>query len=124
MDAKEIVRHFWHTMGSNDFTAASECLTEDYELLWPQSSERIVGRANFAALNTNYPAHGIWKFTINSLVAEENTVVSDVSVTDGVVHARVITFSTLHNGLIAHQTEFWPDEYEAPAWRKAWVQPL
>ena len=109
-------------MNTNDFAAAAECLSPDFVLLWPQSRERIVGRDNFAALNSAYPANGLWKFTINSLLADGNKVVTDTTVTDGVVTARAITFSTVVNGLITEQTEYWPDEYDAPAWRTQWVQ--
>lgn len=109
-------------MGSNDFEAASNCLSEDYELLWPQSAERVTGRANFAALNASYPAQGLWSFRINSLVGEGNIVVSDVTVSDGQVKARAITFSTVRDGLISNQVEFWPDDYEAPEWRSQWVE--
>jgi len=42
-------------------------------------------------------------------------------VTDGVINARVITFSTIQDGKIVHQTEFWPDPFEAAAWRAQWV---
>lgn len=104
-------------MNSNDFTAASLCLTEDYELIWPQSSERLVGRENFIAVNSEYPSSGRWQFTINSCVADGDVVVTDTSVTDGEVQARAITFSTVRNGLILRQVEYWPDNYEAPSWR-------
>lgn len=111
-------------MGTNDFEAASRCLDEDFELRWPQSAERIVGRSNFTALNSNYPADGPWRFEINRIVVDGNMVVSDVSVTDGRVEARAITFSTVRNGLITEQIEFWPEPYDAPPWRRAWTLPL
>ena len=124
MSAKEVVESFWTIMMSNDFFAASRCLSPDYELSWPQSAERIVGPDNFAAVNTHYPANGVWQFEINSLVAEGETVVSDVTVTDGVFKARAITFSTVRDDKIVKQIEFWPDHYDAPDWRKQWVEPL
>jgi len=109
-------------MHSNDFQAASQLLAEDYELLWPQSSERIRGRANFVAVNENYPAQGRWRFTLHKLLSEGNEVVSDVRVTDGAVEARAITFSTVEGSLIVKQVEYWPDPFEAPAWRQRWVK--
>ena len=108
-------------MQANDFKMAGEFLHDDYTLDWPQSGERIRGRANFVAINENYPAHGRWEFTIHRVLAEGNEAVSDVSVTDGVINARVITFSTIQDGKIVHQTEFWPDPFEAAAWRVQWV---
>ena len=113
---------FWKAMESNDFNKGSEWLSEDFECYWPQSSELIIGRESFAQMNTNYPANGTWRFNINSVVCEGNQVVSDVDVTDGTVSARAITFHTVENGLITKQTEFWPDNYDAPEWRRQWVK--
>jgi ketosteroid isomerase-like protein len=111
-------------MHSNDFSAAGEYLHDEYVLEWPQSGERIRGRANFIAVNENYSAHGRWEFRIHRIVAEGSEVVTDVGVTDGVVSARAITFSTVREGKIVHQVEFWPDPFEAPDWRAGWVERL
>ena len=119
--SKQIVQSFWAAMQTNDFQRAAELLHDDYILDWPQSGERIRGRANFVAINTNYPAHGRWEFTVHRILAEENQVVSDVGVTDGVNRARVITFSTIREGKIWRQTEFWPDPFAPAAWRREWV---
>ena len=109
-------------METNDFHAASQLLHDDYTLEWPQSAERIVGRYNFASVNTNYPAEGTWHFRINHILAEGDVVVTDVSVTDGKVFGRAITFSTVRDEKIWKQIEFWPEPFEAPAWRAQWVQ--
>jgi ketosteroid isomerase-like protein len=119
---KQVVQNFWAAMQTNDFRLAGELLHDDYTLEWPQSGERIRGRANFVAVNENYPAHGRWEFTVNRIFAEGNEVISDVGVTDGVVRARVITFSRVREGKILHQTEFWPDPFEAAPWRAQWVE--
>lgn len=122
MTAKEVVLAFWHAMQSNDFDSAAEWLTADFENYSPQSSEVIAGRTNFARLNANYPANGRWVFTLNCVLEEGNQVVTDVSVTDGTVAARAITFHTVADQLISRQIEFWPDDYPAPDWRADWVQ--
>ena len=122
MNAKEVVIAFWKAMESNNFYKASEWFSEDFECYWPQSSELIVGRTNFAEINTNYPANGTWRFHINSIIHEGDQVVSDVGVTDGSVSARAITFHTVENDFITRQIEFWPDTFEAPEWRKQWVK--
>ncbi len=122
MNEKEVVLAFWKAMESNDFAYASEFLSEDFEGYWPQSSELIAGRECFAAVNTHYPAEGIWIFSIQSIVHEESQVVTDVKITDGKLKARAITFHTVIDGLIKKQVEFWPDDYEAPEWRKQWVK--
>jgi ketosteroid isomerase-like protein len=122
--ATELVREFWETMQTNDFRAAGELLSDDYVLEWPQSNERIRGRDNFAAINEQYPSHGRWNFVINRVVGNAFEAVSDVLVTDGVQSARAITFSTIRNGKINKQVEFWPEDYPAPEHRKHLVEPI
>jgi ketosteroid isomerase-like protein len=124
MNNKEIVRKFWDTMATNDFHAVAQLLHDDYILEWPQSGERIRGRENFASINTFYPTEGIWRFTINSLIAEGDMVVSDVSVSDGTRNDRVITFSSIREGKIRKQVEFWPEPFAAPEWRAQWIEKM
>jgi len=124
MNNKQIIENFWASMAANDFYATAQLLHDEYLLEWPQSGERIHGRDNFAAINTNYPAKGKWQFTINHIVAEGDVVVTDVTVTDGKTIGRAITFSTLRDGKIWRQVEFWPDAFEAPAWRAKWIEKM
>lgn len=117
-----LVGQFWAAMQANDWAAAAALFADDYVLHWPQSGERIRGAANFVAINSAYPAAGRWRFTVERLVAEGEQAITDVVVSDGAVTARVITFTTVRDGRIAGQVEFWPDPFDAPAWRAAWVE--
>jgi ketosteroid isomerase-like protein len=121
-EAKQIVSRFWAAMHANDFEAAGALLHDEYVLDWPQSGERIRGRANFVAVNAHYPAAGRWHITLDRLLAEGDQAASQVTVTDGVLRARAITFSTVRDGLIVRQTEYWPDPFPAAAWRARWVE--
>lgn len=56
------------------------------------------------------------------MVADEHEVVTDVTVTDGVTKARVITFSQVSEDKIKFQTEYWPDPFDAAEWRNQWVE--
>ncbi|WP_136064941.1 nuclear transport factor 2 family protein [Modicisalibacter radicis] len=122
MNPKQLVLAFWDAMKTNDFVQAGEWLSPDFEGVWPQSGELIIGRDNFVAINSFYPANGNWLFNVNSIVCDGATVVTDVSISDGVQKARAITFHTVENGLISKQKEFWPDDMEAQEWRAKWVK--
>jgi hypothetical protein len=124
MNNKQILENFWAVMATNNFYAAAQLLHDDYILEWPQSGERIYGRDNFAALNTAYPAAGKWTFEINHIVSDGELVVTNVSVSDGTRQDRAITFSTIYAGKILKQVEFWPEVFEAPAWRAQWVEKI
>lgn len=122
MSPAEVVKTFWDLMNTNDFRAAGRLLSDNYVLEYPQSGETFCGPDNFAHINEDYPANGLWRFTVHNLVTEGSEVVTDVSVTDSVVKARVVTFSTVKAGLIVRQREFWPEPFQAPEWRRAWTQ--
>ena len=120
--AKGIVNEFWRLMSTNDFYSVAAVLSPNFVMEWPQTRERICGAENFARMNAEYPAHGQWQFTINRLVDGEAEAVSDVSVTDGVQSARVISFFTVDQGKILRLVEFWPDPYEPLANRAHLVE--
>lgn len=121
-NAALVVEAFWRLMSSNDFHSVAAVLADDFLLEWPQSRERIRGAANFAQFNADYPAQGPWRFTINRIVGNGEEAVSDVSITDGVMLARAISFFTVEHGKIAKVVEFWPEPYEPPFDRTKWVE--
>lgn len=111
-------------MKTNDFRSVGSLLSDDFVLDWPQSNERIRGRDNFAAMNEEYPAHGLWQFTINSIVGNDSEAVSDVSVTDGVQNARAISFFSVQDEKIVRLVEFWPEPFPARDDRKHLVEKI
>ena len=120
----ELVREYWRLMATNDFSAVAAVLSPDFVLDWPQSKERIHGPERFARMNQEYPAHGRWEFTINRIVGGESEAVSDVSVTDGVQTARVVSFFTIAQDRITRMIEFWPEPYQAPGNRDLHVEEI
>lgn len=119
-----VVKEFWRLMATNDFNSVVNVLADDFVLEWPQSSERIRGAIRFARMNAEYPAHGAWTFSVNRLVASDSEVVSDVSVTDGVVSARAISFFDVVDQKIRRIVEYWPENYEAPTSRAHLVEKM
>lgn len=122
--AVNVVAAFWTRMQSNDCRSVGDLLSDEFVLDWPQSRERIRGRDNFALMNEEYPAHGRWQFTINTIVGNDDQAVSDVSVTAGSRSDRAISFFTVHDGKIVKIVEFWPEAYPAPENRRHLVETL
>ena len=122
--AVEITREFWRLMETNDFSLVATVLAPEFTLEWPQSKERIRGAEAFARMNSEYPANGPWKFTINRLVGSEAEAVSDVTVTDGVQIARAISFFSITQGKVTNVVEFWPEPYAAPTNRAHLVEAI
>jgi hypothetical protein len=106
-------------MQANDWHKAATYLAPECIIDWPCSGERIVGRSDFACMQARYPTNtGRWSFDVHRLVADEDVVVSEVTITDGQQHARVVTFSEIEDGHIARQVEYWPMSYDPPPGRE------
>ncbi len=120
--ATQVARRFWALMQTNDFPSVAAVLAPDFVLEWPQTRERIRGAERFVRMNAEYPAHGRWRFTIHRIVGDERGAVSDVSITDGRLQARAITFFDVADGLVQRITEYWPEPYDAPAGRAHLVE--
>ena len=119
------VESFWAAMQENDWHSAAGHFTPDCVIDWPCSGERIVGRENFAAIQARYPTNtGRWSFDVHRIVAENDVVVSEVTVTDGQQAARVVAFSILDGTQIAHQIEYWPMAYDPQPGREDLTQPM
>ena len=122
--AVEIAYEFWRLMQSNDFGSVASVLAHDFVLEWPQSRERIRGAQRFARMNAEYPAHGAWQFAIRRIFGTESEAVSEVDITDGVQHAKAISFFIVANGKIIRLVEFWPEPFAAAANRAHLVEPM
>ena len=124
MSSSDLMRAFWAAMQANDWDRAAGYLASDCIIDWPCSGERIVGRSDFAAVQARYPTNtGRWTFDVHRLIADADTVVSEVTVTDGEYSARAITFSEFVDGQVVHQVEYWPTAYDPIPGREDLTRP-
>lgn len=52
----------WHNFNEQNWEAARRLLLDDFEAIWPQSREKIIGADNFISLNREYPGKGNIQF--------------------------------------------------------------
>ena len=78
MKPAEIVRELWDRIQARDWAGVGELLADDVVVEWPVSGERIVGRANFVGINSEYPEG--WAIMVLRIVADGEVVVSEVEV--------------------------------------------
>jgi limonene-1,2-epoxide hydrolase len=64
----EVVRALWERFQARSWDAAGELLAEDVVVDWPQTRERMRGRANVIAVNRNYPEG--WTIRVLRVLAE------------------------------------------------------
>jgi len=100
---------------------ASEDLVEE----WPQSGERIRGRANVKKLTEGYGAATgkSPKMTIRRLIGGGDVYVVEGTLDygDG-VPVSYVGISELRDGKVVKITEYFANPFEAPAWRADMVE--
>ena len=61
---------------------------------------------------------------MHRLLADGDTAVSEVTVSDGEQSAVVVAFSTVEDGTITHQVEYWPVPYDPRPGRAGLTRPI
>jgi hypothetical protein len=106
--------------------AVDEIAAPDMVQEWPQSGERIRGRENIAAVNEHYEsATGTSpKATLRRILepGEGWVIESTIDYGDGVPVSIVSIIETNADGKISRQTDYFASPFEAPEWRRQWVE--
>ena len=105
------------------YNLAAEDVIED----WPQSGERIRGRDNIKAINENYEkstgTRVKGRIRRVSGAGDHWVLEGTIDYGDG-VPVSYVNVIDLHDGKIAHVTEYFANPFEAPAWRSRWVEKM
>ena len=125
MEPSEVVARLWRRIQARDWVGVGELLADDFVLEWPHDLVRIRGSANFVEFNRSYPEG--WSIEVLRVVAEGNTVVSEVRVPHPTVGPHyALSFFEVDGGRITPRREYWVMEtYEEPAAERArWFEPM
>jgi ketosteroid isomerase-like protein len=113
----QTVAQLWEAFELRDWEAVRALLAENLVVEWPHSGERFVGAVNFIEMNRRHPAPN-WHIAVKRIVAEGDTVVSEVWVPTDAQPAFVTSFFEMNEGRIARIVEYWLDcEPEVADWR-------
>lgn len=117
---------------SGDLQALTQRLAEiaadDIIQEWPQSGERIRGRDNVLAVNRSYEAATgtAPKMTLRRIVrpAQAWVVEGTIDYGDGTPVNLVSILETDDEGKISKQTDYFANPFDAPEWRRQWVESM
>jgi hypothetical protein len=115
-----IDRH-WAASAAGDQVAEHEIYHDDVVCEYPQSGEVIRGRSNLQALRSHHPGRPSG-FSVRRIVGKGNLWITEyVIIYEG---KRVYTVSMMEfrDGKVSHETQYFADPFNAPAWRAQWVE--
>jgi hypothetical protein len=106
--------------------AQNEMAAENIVQEWPQSGERIRGKKNIAAVNSNYQGSTGTspKMKLRRILkpGEAWVIEGTIDYGDGTPVSSVSIIETGADGKVIRMTDYFANPFEAPAWRSKWVE--
>ena len=112
-------RH-WAASAVGDIEAEHEIYHDDVLVEYPQSGERIRGRHNIQALRGHHPAK--LNFTIRRILGSGDLWITEYVLSYNGQPTQTVSIMEFRDGKVAHETQYFADPFEAPAWRSQWVE--
>jgi SnoaL-like domain len=112
----------WAASDANDFETEHHIYHDDAVLDYPQSGERTSGRRNIQNQRASQPNKK--RFTVQRIMGSGDLWVTEFILTYDNKPSYTVSIMEFRNGKVVHETQYFADPFDAPAWRKQWVQPI
>ena len=113
----------WHASAVGDANAEHDIYDDDAICDYPQSGERILGRSNLQALRSHHPGKPSG-FKVKRILGNGDLWITEYTITYQGRLAYTVSIMEFRNGKVVHETQYFGDPFEAPAWRRQWVQQI
>jgi len=120
-DLRKALDLHWQASAAGDADAEHAIYHDDVVCEYPQSGERIRGRANLQALRTHHPGRPSG-FHVRRITGSGEIWVTEYTINYQGKSAFTVSIMEFQNGRVAHETQYFADPFEAPQWRRQWVQ--
>ena len=117
---RTVVERFWSAVKAKDWDAHDSLVADGYVQEWPQSGERIRGKANARAIKDNYPTERTPE--LRRLLGSGDVWILETTIDYGSEVAQGVHVIELSDGKVIKETDYFSQPFEAPAWRARWVE--
>jgi hypothetical protein len=118
---REALEAHWRASADGDVETEHDIYADDSVCDYPQSGERILGRKNLQALRSHHPGKPSG-FQVRRIVGRDDLWVTEYTITYQGRPAFTVSIMEFCDGKVVHETQYFADPFEAPAWRKQWVE--
>ena len=87
----------------------------------PSQASRTLGRANLQALRSHHPGKPSG-FNVRRILGKGDLWITEYTITYEGRPAYTVSIMQFRNGKVVHETQYFADPFDAPAWRSQWVQ--
>jgi hypothetical protein len=118
---QEALHAHWHASAIGDVDAEHEIYAQDAICDYPQSGERIIGRSNLQALRSHHPDKPSG-FDVKRIIGNGNLWITEYTITYQEQSAYTVSIMEFVKGKVVHETQYFAEGFDAPAWRSNWVE--
>jgi hypothetical protein len=119
-DVRAALQRHWDASDANDFTTEHQIYRADAVLEYPQSGERIRGRANIQASRIAQPNHK--RFTVRRMLGSSDLWVTELVMTYDGKPSYVVSIMEFEGGEVVHESQYFSDRFEPGPSRAQWVE--
>lgn len=122
-EIREALNAHWHASAAGDLDAEHDIYDDNAICDYPQSGERILGRVNLQALRGHHPGKPSG-FDVRRVQGSGELWITEYSISYQGQTSLVVSIMKFVNGKVVHETQYFSDPFEAPAWRSRWVEQI
>ena len=116
MDFKRFMQRYWHLVAGQHQDGLRACFHPDACVYWHCTNEQFT-REEFIRVNCEYP--GRWKSEIERMEHRGTLIITVTRVWSESCSFHAVSFFEINDGFIRRLDEYWGDDGDAPAWRRA-----
>ena len=113
----------WQASAAGDINTEHNIYNDEVICDYPQSGERILGRSNLQALRSHHPGKPSG-FKVKRIVGQGEVWISEYTINYQGQSAYTVSIMEFNNGKVVHETQYFAEPFEAPAWRSQWVKQM
>ncbi len=117
----EALNRHWLASAAGDVNAEHDIYDDDAICDYPQSGERILGRSNLQALRSHHPGKPSG-FNVKRILGKRYLWITEYTITYQEQPVHTVSIMEFRNAKVVHETQYFAEPFEAPAWRSQWVQ--
>ena len=121
---REALNQHWQASAAGDANAEHDIYADDAICDYPQSGERIYGRSNLQALRSHHPDKPSG-FNVKRILGKDDLWITEYTITyqkQPPLTLFTVSIMEFRNVKVVHETQYFADPFEAPAWRDQWVK--
>src|ERR1700759_290767 len=120
---RETLNRHWQASAAGDANAEHDIYEDDAICDYPQSGERILGRSNLQALRSHHPGKPSG-FKVKRIVGNGDLWITEYTITYQGRPAFTVSIMEFRDGKVVHETQYFADPFDPPAWRSQWVESM